>query len=183
MQAQGDIYACIKVPGNFIFLPELVLERIESESRSSAKYHLRKESDFEVCPKCATPSESVYDRRTVTIKDEPIRGKQVILVTKKRRFWCSSCYKPFTEPVKGIPKRHHSTERFKRAIFNACMKYNDLSVVERVMRCGTGTVYRSMRSQLEKKHKQHQYPARPFWELTSTLCGNRSIKRLNTLPS
>ena len=143
----------------FIFLPELKLDRIEKKSYSKAFYHLTKTSDFEVCPKCATPSSSVYDKRKVTIKDEPIRDKQVILIITKRRFWCKNCYKPFTEPVTGIRKNHSTTERFKRAIFNACMKFRDLSTVQNKLCCSAGSVYNIMREQLEKKYKQHQYPA------------------------
>src|SRR5689334_4419312 len=79
-----------------------------------------KTSKMEVCPKCATPSESTYDHRNVTIKDEPLGNRQVLLEIRKRRFWCKKCEKAFTEPVTGIRKGHKTSERFKRAILKAC---------------------------------------------------------------
>ena len=56
-----------------------------------------KKSKFEVCPKCATQSESVYDHRNVKVRDEPLGNRLVVFDLKKRRFWCKKCEKPFTE--------------------------------------------------------------------------------------
>jgi transposase len=64
----------------------------------------KKESVFEVCPKCATPSSSVYDHRWVRLRDDPLRTRQTILWVRKRRFSCKPCKKPFTEPVDGVRK-------------------------------------------------------------------------------
>jgi transposase len=143
---------------NFLFLPDLKLTRIRTVTRSSAEYHLVKESEFEVCPKCATPSGATYDHRVIKVKDEPIRGKAVTLFITKRRLWCHECYKPFTEPVSGILKNGRLTQRFKRAVHNACLVYGSLSQVQKKMRCSSRTVYEAFYSQLEKKEKQHRYP-------------------------
>lgn len=142
---------------SFLFLPELTLTKIRSSSRSGAIYCLEKKSDFEVCPKCANPSSSTYDHRTIKIKDEPIRGKHVTLHIRKRRLWCDPCNKPFTEPVSGISRRGRLTERFKRAIHNACLVYGNLSTVQKKMRCSSRTVYKAFYSHLEIKEKQHRY--------------------------
>ena len=141
-----------------LFLPDLSLTRIATQNRNSAEYHLDKVSEFEVCPKCAKPSKATYDHRSVRIKDEPVRGKAVTLVIRKRRFWCSSCYKPFTEPVSGISKSARMTQRFKRAVANACREYENLSLVQKKMRCSSRTVYEAFYSNLEQKEKQHRYP-------------------------
>jgi transposase len=144
-----------------LFLPDLKLTRVHTLSRSSAEYHLDKVSAFEVCPKCATPSSGSYDHRFVRIKDEPIRGKAVTLVIRKRRFWCKKCYKPFTEPVAGISKSGRLTERFKRAVANACRESHSLSAVQKTMRCSSRTVYKAFYGTLEQKEKQHQYDLPP----------------------
>jgi len=146
---------------SFLFLPDLKLLKVKTITRSSAEYHLEKVSEFEVCPKCATPSGATYDHRIVSIKDEPIRGKAVTLLIKKRRLWCKNCYKPFTEPVAGISTRGRMTERFKRAVHNACLVYGSLSKVQQKMRCSSRTVYKAFYTQLEKKEIQHRYPLPP----------------------
>ena len=66
--------------------------------------HAEKESGVEVCPRCATPSSSVYDHRQVRVRDAPMRNMGVWLTVRKRRFSCRPCQRPFTEPVGGIRK-------------------------------------------------------------------------------
>ena len=44
---------------------------------------VEKKPEFEVCPKCATKSSSVHDRRWVKIKDAPIRGTGIQLQIRK----------------------------------------------------------------------------------------------------
>jgi len=73
----------------YLLLPELRL----LETRAYGKDGLggtellaEKVSEMEVCPHCATPSTSVYDRRWVRLKDEPLRLRQTILSVHKRRF-------------------------------------------------------------------------------------------------
>ncbi|SMF83889.1 transposase family protein [Pseudobacteriovorax antillogorgiicola] len=89
----------------FLLLPELKLTHVIPVSRSGGIYNAEKVSDFEVCPKCASKCDKIYDRRWITVRDEPIRGKYVILKIRKRRFFCKKCQKPFTEPISGVRGR------------------------------------------------------------------------------
>ena len=95
-----------------LLLPELVLDSFYAPNRHWIEQRCHKTSRQEVCPKCASPSESVYDHRIVRVKDAPIRAQRVTLAIKKRRFWCKPCRKPFTEPVAGIVKGQRCTQRF-----------------------------------------------------------------------
>ncbi len=90
-----------------------------------------KVSCHEVCTRCAQSSSVVYDRRWVKIKDAPIRGSSVVLLIQKRRFYCKTCRKPFTEPVPGILPRKRTTQRLQRAVTNACKKYSSLKDVRK----------------------------------------------------
>ncbi|MFL5319925.1 MAG: ISL3 family transposase [Myxococcaceae bacterium] len=119
---------------------------------------VEKVSEVEVCPKCATPSRAVYDRRVAVIRDEPIRDKHVRLHVRKRRFSCRPCGKPFTEPVPGIMKGARSTERYKRAVLWACETYSDLKSVRRDFGCSAGFVYTTLYQQLELKRRERLYP-------------------------
>ena len=85
--------------------------------------YAEKVSDMEVCPKCATPSRSVYDRRWVTLRDEPLRGAHVMLLIRKRRFSCATCRRPFTEPIPGVRKGYRTTDRYRRRLLWACENF------------------------------------------------------------
>jgi transposase len=113
----------------------------------------RKTSKLEVCPKCATPSTSVYDSRIVTIKDAPIRGDAVRLRLKKRRFYCRTCRKPFTEPIEGIGIRKRTTYRYQREVLWAAENFSDLSKVRRQYRCSSGFIYKTVFEQLELRRR------------------------------
>jgi transposase len=142
----------------FILLPELKIIHHWAPTRYRNEYKVRKESDFEVCPKCATPSRSVHDRRWVKIADHPIRGSGVYLTVLKRRFRCPGCRKVFTEPVQGVRKGFKTTERFRRGIKWACDNYADLKRVTKAYNCSSGLVYKIFYEQLELKTRQRQYP-------------------------
>ena len=60
-----------------LLLPELELTDAFSARRTWVKYYVKKTSRMEVCPKCAVPSESVYDHRDVVVKDAPVRAHRV----------------------------------------------------------------------------------------------------------
>src|SRR5437868_5877633 len=68
-----------------------------------------KDRKVEHCPRCASPSTSIYDHRKVRLKDEPFRTFRVWLVVNKRRLWCSPCAKPFTEPLEWVRKGFRHT--------------------------------------------------------------------------
>jgi transposase len=113
---------------------------------------------MEVCPKCATPSRTVYDHRTVKVKDAPIRGQIIFLEIRKRRFFCKPCSRPFTEPVYGIRKGSRTTERFKRQVLWACENFVDLERVQRAYRVSAGYVFKTLYTRLDERLRMRQYP-------------------------
>jgi transposase len=118
-----------------------------------------KTSKMEVCPKCATPSESIYDHRKVRVRDEPLGRRAVVVELKKRRFWCAQCKRPFTEPVVGIKKGHRTSERFKRAVLWGCETFTSLKKVQSFYRVSPGYVFTVFYQQLElQRRMNNQYP-------------------------
>jgi transposase len=113
---------------------------------------------MEVCPKCATPSSSRYDRRSVVVKDSPIRGQAIYLEIRKRRFFCKPCQKPFTEYIPGIKKGSRTTDRFRRAVLWACENFSDLERVQRAFRVSAGYVFKTLYDRLELNLRKRQYP-------------------------
>lgn len=144
---------------NFMLLPELKLTRIEHLGRHNARWHCEKDPKLEVCPKCATPSQSTYDHRTIQIKDSPIRGHGALLHIRKRRLWCKPCQKPFSEPIPGVQKGKRHTERFVSSLHWACETFVDLKRVKRAYRCSNWFIYHAYYKHLERKRLEKlNYP-------------------------
>jgi len=142
----------------FTLLPELQLRKFV-RIKSKLFVSCEKKFPFEVCPKCCTKSSSIYDSRHVRIKDSPLRGKSVTLLIRKRRFWCKSCRKPFTEPIGGVSKGKRTTERFRRDVLWASENFSDLSKVQRAYLCSRWLIYKAVYEQLElRRRKNLNYP-------------------------
>ena len=142
---------------NFLLLPELKLKHFGSDGLILCE----KSSEFEVCPKCAAACRGVYDHRWVKIRDESIRRMKVTLKILKRRFWCKSCRKPFTEPVGGIMKGRRTTQRFRVAVMEACEKFCDLKAVREEFQVSFYFVYSAYYEVLKLRQKMRDNQAWP----------------------
>jgi len=140
-----------------VLLPETRLLKTRRGARGGLDFVIEKTSEMEVCPRCAAPSMSVYDRRWVIIRDEPIRKAEIRFLIRKRRFSCSPCRRPFTEPVNGIRKGFRTTQRYRRAIWDASEEFVDLKTVRRRMRCSAGLLNRVVYEQLELQRRTRLY--------------------------
>lgn len=147
----------------FILLPELNLLTHYQSDKFRTHYKCTKESEFEVCPRCAVKSYSVHDRRWVSVQDQPIRGSGVYLRILKRRFRCPQCKKVFTEPIPGVRKGFKTTERYRRGIRWACENFKDLKSVQKAFNCSAGLVYKTFYEQLEiklRERKNNPWPSK-----------------------
>mgnify|MGYP000600181353 CR=1 FL=1 len=142
---------------NFLLLPELRLNKVKREGVAHCVLYCIKEPRVEYCPRCATPSVSTYDHRSIRVKDAPIHGSSVVLVIRKRRLWCKPCAKPFTEPVPGIKKNFSHTERYGRELRFACDKYSDLKAVKKQFRCSNGFLYNTYYRHVELRTKSRAH--------------------------
>jgi transposase len=140
----------------FILLPELKIISHWQTDKFRTQYKCAKESEFEVCPKCAVKSYSVHDRRWIKVQDAPIRGSGIYLKILKRRFRCPQCKKVFTEPVSGIQKGFKTTHRYRRGLRWACENFIDLKRVQRAYGCSAGLVYKVYYEQLELKLRERK---------------------------
>ncbi len=143
-----------KSTDKFILLPELKILSHWQSDKFRTHYKCIKESKFEVCPKCATPSTSVHDRRWVKVIDQPIRGSGVALKILKRRFRCPNCKKVFTEPLNGVRKGFKTTERYRRGLRWACENFKDLKRVQKAYSCSAWLTHKVFYEQLEIKYRE-----------------------------
>jgi transposase len=136
-----------------LLLPELKLLKMEFKNKK-AVYYCQKLPRIEYCPRCAEGSNSTYDHRLVTIKDTPIRNQGVMLLILKRRLFCKTCQRPFTEYLPGIQKGHRTTDRFERALLDACNRYSSLKQVREDFCCSSDFLYRSLYKELERECRE-----------------------------
>lgn len=140
-----------------LLLPDLRLVN-EQYNKDFRIICCEKVSKFEICPKCATPAHTIYDHVEVIIKDAPLRGKNVILKIRKRRFLCKVCKKPFREPVDGIFKYYRTTQRFRRHLRWAASNFSDLKRVAHHCKCSNWLVYKAFYEQIELELRKFKYP-------------------------
>lgn len=146
----------------FVLLPELKLVKSYYLSGGHKVLHCVKKPIQQYCPYCASGKYWVHEYRTVTVRDEPIRGKEIILKIKKRRLRCKQCKKTFNEPIPGVMPRGRFTQRFKRSLNWACQNFRDLKRVRKAYRCSTDTVYKAHYEQLRinlKRNINYEWPS------------------------
>lgn len=142
-----------------LLLPEIKLIKWDQDRWHRQHIWVEKNSIFEVCPKCANKSSSIYDHRWVKLHDQPIRGNLVCIHVHKRRFYCKACRKPFTEPVSGVRKGKRTTERYRRGLLWACDNFTDLKRVRRAYKCSTWLIYQTLKEHLNLNLKKKiNYP-------------------------
>ena len=137
-----------------VLLPELKLINQWQQDKFRSHYKCFKQSEFEVCPRCAVKSYAVHDRRWIRVHDQPIRGTGIYLHVLKRRFRCPQCKKVFTEPVQGISKGHKTTARYRRGLRWACENFKDLKRVQRAYACSSWLCHKVFFEQLEIKTRE-----------------------------
>jgi transposase len=111
---------------------------------------------FEICPRCAQPSNVRAGRCSVTIKDEPLRGEALWLKIHKHRYSCKTCKRPFTEPVSIVWPRRRTTQRLRKAVAKAASHFMDLDRVRRTFHMSSGFVYQVFYEQLDIKLRERR---------------------------
>jgi hypothetical protein len=77
------------------------------------RFTLTPRHDIGLCPHCATPSQTIKQRRTrEAIRDLPIGTHAVELTVRVGQFDCQSCGRCFTPPIPFLAEGAHATERF-----------------------------------------------------------------------
>lgn len=150
-------------PGNFltqfIALPEIKIEHIHRLSSRIFIIRARSCSSSRACPRCATVALSSHDSREVKIKDAPLRDMKVELRITKKRYYCKTCKKPFTELLNGIFSRQRHTDRLSRHILWLGQKFRALKHVAKAIGLSLCTVQRIFYAALRRDKLRHlNYP-------------------------
>lgn len=140
-----------------LLLPELHLLKTSRGPRGGLDLLVESTLPWKACHRCGTPSTSVYDRRLVTIRDEPMRRAEMRLLIRKRRFSCHRCGRPFTESIDGIRVGYRTSERYREAVWVAAEEFVDLKLVRQRMRCSAGLLQRIVYERLELRRRTKLY--------------------------
>jgi transposase len=109
---------------------------------------------FEVCPKCAKPSNVRCGRVSVTVREAGIRERPLWLRILKHRYYCKTCRKPFTEAVDCVWPRRRTTHYFRKQVALDCGFYTNLDLVRRHHECSSGFIYKVHYDQIKTKLRE-----------------------------
>jgi transposase len=139
---------------NFCLLPELNFVKSHRIGESGNAIYCHKLKTQEYCTRCGSGKNWTHEYRWISVKDEPIRGKYIVLKIRKRRLKCCDCGKIFSEPVQGVLPRKRLTQRFKKSLLWACENFKDLKKVRKNYRCSSDTLYKALYETLEQKRRE-----------------------------
>ncbi len=139
---------------HFFLPPELKFISAKKFKNGHIWYVKKLRQEFEVCPKCASPSTTRCGKAYSTVREEQIQNRPLWLRIQKHRYFCKTCRKPFTEPVAGIFPRRRTTQRFRRSVRDKCLNFVNLSRVRKDVNCSSGLVYQLHYEQAEIKLRE-----------------------------
>lgn len=114
----------------------------------------KKRKAFEICPKCATPSNTRAGRCQTLVRDESLRSEGLWLEIHKHRYFCKGCKKKFTETTSNVWPRRRTTQRFRKAVARECADITDLKRVRSRQKISTGLIYKIYYDQIETKLRE-----------------------------
>nr|WP_288828909.1 transposase family protein [uncultured Clostridium sp.] len=94
----------------FLDLKDVFVKNV-IQADSFLKVFIETRTSEQTCPCCGCKTKRVHDYRIQEIDDTPFQGKTVILVLRKRRYFCTSCGKRFLEHYSFLPSYHRRTRR------------------------------------------------------------------------
>ena len=116
----------------------------------------KRRKPFEICPRCATPSNTRAGRCRQILRDQPLRSRALFLEVHKHRYFCKSCRKPFTEPTSLSWPKRRTTYRFRKDVAQKCADMTDLTRVRKRMKVSSGFVYQVYYDQIETRLRERR---------------------------
>jgi len=84
-----------------------------------------------ICPRCGQSCTPLHENHTRIVRDLPISGQACYLRFVRRRFFCSHCKRPFSEPLDFVEDHRDYTRRYQAWIFQQ-VKENNIASVQRL---------------------------------------------------
>lgn len=94
------------------------------------------------CPQCGQKTSRIHDYRKQKIKDIPAFGKHIMLILRKRRYFCPHCGKKFFEENTYLPRYHRLTNRLAAYIISNLSDTRSFTSMAKETNLSTTTVIR-----------------------------------------
>ena len=95
-------------PTELLKLEDAQIERME-EAKEEMILQISLKRKMHTCPRCKAKTDQVHDYRIRTVRDLSIRGKPLTLLYRRRRYFCPSCGKSFSETCAFLGKYQRFT--------------------------------------------------------------------------
>ena len=89
-------------------LEDAQIERME-ETEEEIILQISLKRKMHNCPRCKAETDQVHDYRIRAVRDLSIRGKPLKLLYRRRRYFCPSCGKSFSDACAFLGKYQRST--------------------------------------------------------------------------
>ena len=89
-------------------LKDAQIERME-ETEEEIILQISLTRKAHICPRCKAETDQVHDYRIRTVRNLSIRGKPLTLLYRRRRYFCPSCGKSFSETCAFLGKYQRFT--------------------------------------------------------------------------
>ena len=122
-------------------LQDLIITNIK-ESNNVLQIFAKLEVKKQCCPCCGTTTRTIHDYRKQIIKDIPIRGKNVEIHFRKRRYRCPHCGKRFAEKNSFLPRYHRVTSRLVEYVYEKLREVYSFTSLAKELLLSTSTVIR-----------------------------------------
>lgn len=122
-------------------LQEAKIENIE-ENNENIVISLVMNRKKHKCPCCGAETDRIHDYRLQRVTDLDLRGKQVVLRLRKRRYVCPDCGKRFCENIFFLPRYFRRTARVTANIINSLRESVSYTHVARKHHVSIATVLR-----------------------------------------
>ena len=123
-----------------------------------------------ICPRCGQWGTTLHENHARLVRDLPISGKACYLRFVRRRFFCSHCRRPFSEPLDFVEDHRDYTRRYQAWIFQQ-VKENNIASVQRLEGL---TVRLSSRRSL-RSNREHLCGGSPSSDSFPSFCGFEAL--------
>lgn len=106
---------------DFLYLPNWRVTDVTALARQF-EAHATYSVEPDACPKCGTVGQIYrHGSKPVSVRDAPVRGRQVVIELDRRRYRCRSCLATFLQPIPDLDDQRRMTVRCREYVQEQCL--------------------------------------------------------------
>lgn len=143
---------------SYFALPKVVIEKSCASRYGEVHLYAKSISTDSVCRSCGHICAKLHDYQTVRIREPDVIKRKVILILRKKRYWCNNCNKAHSEYIPGISPRARTSERFRRWVFDTALRFSSLTLTSKYCRVSSWFVFHYFHKMMQLKLREFQNP-------------------------